>query len=1002
MLPPAEDAAPGAFPLTGAQAQQLLTVARALFRAVSRADVKRVILDEALRVTGAYGGTLINVVDDQTLYMVRAAGYDQPLQDTWQRFPMDPAYPVVQAIQERRAIFASLPEVHAQFPALLPLLQPHTWAIAALPLMARQEVLSAVTLSFRDETAMTPERQAFMGLLADLCAEALERGRLHDAQQRARERATVLSEVSRVLASSLDVQETLQRITSQVIAHVADWCAVYQPDGAGGLHLAAVAHQDPAKVERLRELLARFPSDPTTPGSGAWVMATGQDVLLSVIPPALLDNLPTQAQREAVADLGLHSLIQVPMNVRGRRVGVLGVASSHPARTYGPDDLDLVRELAQRAALALDNAELYEAAQFSAQRYRSLVDATRQTVWTNSASGHMLGEQPGWARLTGQPREVYEGYGWAEALHPEDYERTLAAWHRAVEQQAIYEVHQRVRVAGGRYRHFHVKAEPVTNADGTIREWVGVHTDITDQLEAEQELRDREARYRALVEHAAVGVGRTDRQGRWLDVNRAAETLLGYNRAELLSLSFQDVTHPDDRYQGGAHPYWRLVAGEHEAFTIEKRYLRKTGEVVWASTTVSAVRSPAGEFEYAVAVLNDITARKQAEEQARQLARVIEESGDFVGMATLDGQLQYINPAGRALVGLGEAEVPGLRVTDLFLSADLPFVQEVILPATRAQGRWTGDFRFRHFRSGEAIDVSANQFVVTDPGSGEPVALATVTRDIRERKRAEAEVRALNAALEERVAERTAELQQANRELARSNTELERFAFVASHDLQEPLRSIASFSELLNRRYGERLDDQGRRYLDIVTRGAQRMKVLIDDLLVFSRLNAVHEPFGRVDMNEVAREALARLHAATQAAGAQVQVGPLPVVSGAPEELTRLLQNLVGNALKFRREGVRPEVRVSAQPAGRAWQFTVADNGIGIEPEYQGKVFEMFQRLHLRDRYEGTGLGLAIVRKVAERHGGAVWLDSEPGRGTSVHFTLQGEDSPAQPQGDWP
>ncbi|WP_221091306.1 PAS domain S-box protein [Deinococcus aquaedulcis] len=994
MSPPAEEAVPGTFALTGAQAQQLLTVARALFRAVSRTDVKRVILDEALRVTGAYGGTLINVLDDQTLYLVRASGYDQPLEDTWQHFPMDPAYPVVQAIQERRAVFASLPELRGRFPTFVPLLQPQTRAVAAIPLMARGQVLSALTLSFREEQALTPERQAFLLLLVDLCAEALERGRLHDAQQRARERATVLSEVSRVLAASLDVQETLERITTQVIAHLADWCAVYQADEAGRPQLAAVAHQDPARVARLRGLLARFPSDPASPGSAAWVLATGQDVLLSVIPPTLLDSLPTPEQRQGVADLGLHSLIQVPMNVRGRRVGVLGVASSHPSRTYGPDDLELVRELAGRAALALDNAELYEAAQFSAQRYRSLVDATRQTVWTNSANGQMLGEQPGWAKLTGQPREVYEGAGWAEALHPEDRAPTLAAWRRAVDAQAIYEVRQRVRVVSGEYRHFHVKAEPVKNADGTIREWVGVHTDITDQLAAEQELRDREARYRALVEHAAVGVGRTDHQGRWLDVNHAAETLLGYTRAELLHLTSQDVTHPEDRREGDTHPYHQLVAGLREAFTLEKRYVRKDGEVVWAVTTVSAVRSPGGEFEYAVAVLNDITARKQAEEQARQLARVIEETGDFVAMASLEGEVQYLNPAGGALVGLPQDDAPGLRVADCFLPGDLPFVQEVILPTTRAQGRWTGDFRLRHFGTGEAIDVNYNQFVVTDPASGAPMALATVSRDIRERKRIEAEVRALNVALEERVAERTAELQQANRELARSNTELERFAFVASHDLQEPLRSIASFSELLDRRYGGRLDDQGRQYLGIVTRGAQRMKSLIDDLLVFSRLNAVHEPFTQVDMNAVLREALARLHAATEAAGAQIKVGPLPVVSGAPEELTRLVQNLLGNALKFRRDGVPPEVCVLAQAEAGLWHFTVADNGIGIEPQYQHKVFEMFQRLHIRDRYEGTGLGLAIVRKIAERHGGAVWLDSEPGRGTTVHFTLQADHPP--------
>ncbi|MFC6663285.1 GAF domain-containing protein [Deinococcus multiflagellatus] len=225
---------------------------------MSRADVKRVILDEALRVTGAYGGTLVNVIDEQTLYMVSAAGYDPSVGQTWQRFPMNPEYPVVQAIQERRPVFATLDELRAHAPGFAALLQPQTRAVAAIPLMARGEVLSGLTLSFDHEQAVTPERQAFLLTLVDLCAEALERGRLHDAQQQARERATALSEVSRVLAASLDVQETLQQITAQVIAHVADWCAVYQP-GEGGAQLSAVAHQNPAQVQRLHALLERFP-----------------------------------------------------------------------------------------------------------------------------------------------------------------------------------------------------------------------------------------------------------------------------------------------------------------------------------------------------------------------------------------------------------------------------------------------------------------------------------------------------------------------------------------------------------------------------------------------------------------------------------------------------------------------------------------------------------------------------------------------------------------------
>ena len=321
--------------------------------------------------------------------------------------------------------------------------------------------------------------------------------------------------------------------------------------------------------------------------------------------------------------------------------------------------------------------------------------------------------------------------------------------------------------------------------------------------------------------------------------------------------------------------------------------------------------------------------------------------------------------------------------------AHLFILQNVVLPVMYAQGRWVGDFRFRHFRTGEAIDVNYNQFVITDPATGEPAALATVTRDVRERKRTDEQLRALNATLEDRVQDLTGELRHANAELARSNAELERFAYVASHDLQEPLRTISGFTELLASRHAEQLDEKGRTYLRLVSRGAQRMKTLIDDLLVFSRLNAVHEPFTRVNLLDVMTDVRAQLHATIEQTGARVDVDALPVVTGASGESTQLLLNGVGNALKFRWPGVPPCVRITASDDGDAWRVTITDNGIDIEPQYHERVFGLFQRLHVREQYEGSGLGLAIVRKVAERHGGNVRLEGQPGEGTTVHVTLR-------------
>jgi PAS domain S-box-containing protein len=231
-------------------------------------------------------------------------------------------------------------------------------------------------------------------------------------------------------------------------------------------------------------------------------------------------------------------------------------------------------------------------------------------------------------------------------------------------------------------------------------------------------------------------------------------------------------------------------------------------------------------------------------------------------------------------------------------------------------------------------------------------------------------------------------------ELARSNAELEQFAYVASHDLQEPLRMVASYTQLLAKRYGGQLDERADRYIRYAVDGAQRMQALIDDLLALSRVGTHGRPFGAVDVGAVLDRALATLRGPIAAAGAVVRTGRLPTVLGDAGQLEQLFQNLVGNAVKFAAPGRAPEVWVGATrevgPGPVAeWAFAVRDNGIGFDMRHADRVFAMFQRLHTRDEYPGTGIGLAICRKIVERHGGRIWVESEPGLGTTFSFTLQ-------------
>ncbi len=224
-------------------------------------------------------------------------------------------------------------------------------------------------------------------------------------------------------------------------------------------------------------------------------------------------------------------------------------------------------------------------------------------------------------------------------------------------------------------------------------------------------------------------------------------------------------------------------------------------------------------------------------------------------------------------------------------------------------------------------------------------------------------------------------------ELQRSNAELEQFAYVASHDLQEPLRKVASFTQLLQRRYAGKLDERADQYIDFAVDGATRMQRLINDLLAFSRVGRLAGEQELVRAAELVDAARRNLAERIEETGAEIQVGELPVVRGEAALLTAVFQNLIGNALKFR--GLeRPVVRVGAQRDGGQWRFTVADNGIGVQPEYAERIFVLFQRLHTKEAYAGTGIGLALCRKIVEHHGGRIWLDTAVTAGTTFHFTL--------------
>jgi PAS domain S-box-containing protein len=379
--------------------------------------------------------------------------------------------------------------------------------------------------------------------------------------------------------------------------------------------------------------------------------------------------------------------------------------------------------------------------------------------------------------------------------------------------------------------------------------------------------------------------------------------------------------------------------------------------------------------------------REQAEvlQKAEQRFRsLLEAAPDAMVMCRDDGEIIMVNSQTEALFNCGREQLVTRNIRTLVpdwgfnlrpgWNDDSTFFR--IQPADRGK-------EFEAFRPGGAtfpVEITFSP-LLTDEG----VVITSAIRDISDRKRAEEQIRRLNSNLEERVLERT-------EALLRSNEELQQFAYVASHDLQEPLRTVSVFAQLLAKRYQGQLQGDADQFIQFIVESAARMERLIHDILDFSRLDARgSDLFMRTSCDAALDDATRNLHSVIEDSGATITREPLPVVMGDLVQLARLFQNLIVNSIKYRSEA-RPSIHVGVRDAGDAWLFSVKDNGIGIEPQYAEKVFGIFKILQPRDKSSGNGMGLAICRKIVSRHEGRIWVESAEGQGATFYFTLPKND----------
>ncbi len=496
------------------------------------------------------------------------------------------------------------------------------------------------------------------------------------------------------------------------------------------------------------------------------------------------------------------------------------------------------------------------------------------------------------------------------------------------------------------------------------------------RIEAEEARRKSEAWFTSAFHASPVAMTLTDVEtSKFLDLNEAAERLFGYSRAEALGKKSVDLGII------GAEARKKLI----EAYKRQGRAREQEIDVTQKSHETRTVLLAAEFLEFSgkralLSVMVDITSRKQAEQEiarARESLAAAQRIG-HVGSWDWDlvtDEARWSDELFR-IFGLEVGPSGGDLAKALALMH--PEDAERVAAAVKAavDGVRPYDVEYRAVRpSGEVRHLQAQGEVTRDP-SGRPVRMIGLVRDITERWQAAEAIRKSSQALAENAAE-----------LSRSNAELEQFAYVASHDLQEPLRMISSYLQLIETRYKGKLDSDADDFIRYGVEGAKRMQSLINDLLSFSRVGTRGKPFEPIESGQALDAALQNLEVAIEETRAKVTHGPLPKVIADPGQLTQLFQNLVGNAVKFHGEAP-PDVRIEAARDGGAWRFTVKDNGIGIDPKQFDRIFIVFQRLHGREAYPGTGIGLAISKKIVERHGGRIWVESEPGKGATFHFTI--------------
>jgi PAS domain S-box-containing protein len=573
-----------------------------------------------------------------------------------------------------------------------------------------------------------------------------------------------------------------------------------------------------------------------------------------------------------------------------------------------------------------------------------------------------------------------------QRIHPEDRQRAEERRVKGFRDKAGYVQDYRVVLPDGTIKHLHVIGHPVLTEAGEVLEFIGTSVDVTERKRVEETLRLASAYNRSLIEASLDPLVTIDKHGQISDVNAATEQMTGYTREQLIGTDFSNYfTEPEKARAGYQQAFDQGFVRDYE-LEIGNR----NGEITPVLYNASVYRDDTGNVVGVFAAARDITKQKRTEEARSRLAAIVESSDDAIISKDLNGTIMSWNDGAQRLYGYSAAEALGRPVSILMLPDQQD--QMAVLARQIREGIKVEHYETERVRKdGRRIYVSLTLSPVRNR-QGEIIGASTIARDVTERKQVQDALRNLMAELELRVKARTKELSEANKSLLAVNRELESFSYSVSHDLRAPLRAIDGFSKMLLKDYADKLDEDGRRKLNVIRSNTQNMGQLIEDLLAFSRVGRKEIVSASLDMEGLVRAAWKEISLLKPERRPKLALDKLPQSIGDHALIKQVIVNLLSNAIKYSRSRESALVEVGAYPEGERNVYFVRDNGAGFDMDYYHKLFGVFQRLHSTDEFEGTGVGLAIVERIIRRHGGNVWAEGKVGEGATFYFTLASKE----------